>query len=75
MAPAIRRWVLRWFVALWVFSGVLFGAGGGIWLAERLLQATETSTDSWLLWSGVVLYFLVAGTLGRDYLRLIRALR
>lgn len=75
MASSIRKWALRWLVVLWVVSGVLFGAGIGVWLAERSLQAAKTSIDLWLFWSGVVLYFVVAGTLGRGYLRLIRALR
>jgi hypothetical protein len=75
MAVTLTRWKLRWFVALWVFSGVLIGAGVGFGFAESSLGAAETEIDSWLFWSGFVLYFVVAGTLGRGYLRLVRGLR
>lgn len=70
----IDRWSLRWFVALWVFCGIVIGSGLGIYAAERMLGASESNFDIWLIWLGLIGYLIVSGTLGRKYLRLIRSL-
>jgi len=74
MKNVIPLWTLRWFIALWVFSGMLIGAGAGMWFSETTFGARETFADSWFFWVGVILYFIVAGTLGRTYLRLVKLL-
>ena len=64
-------WHLRWFVALWVFSGMLMGVGAGVWLAGQTMGVRAKSIYGFS-WGGVVLYFVVAGTLGQTYLKLVR---
>lgn len=76
MKQIIGLWELRWFVALFVFAGMLIGFGAGVLL--RLSQSVETpflaSFGKWILGIGLVLYLVVVATLGRGYRRLIRTL-
>ncbi len=53
---------------------MLIGAGAGMWFAETTFGARETIADLWFFWIGIILYFIVAGTLGRTYLKLVKLL-
>ncbi len=71
----VKKWQLRWFVALWVFAGVLIGFGLGV-VHSKEIPLYALGNFGWsVFWIGVCVYLVVSGTLGRGYLRLIRSLK
>ncbi len=72
MKSLISKWQLRWFVVLWVFAGFMAGFGMGMW---KVGGGDIVLVGIWTFWIAIVIYLVVAGTLGRGYLRLIRELR
>ena len=70
----VTTWQMRWFVALWVFAGVLMGFGLGVVKSREIPDHLLRSFGWSVFWIGVGVYVIVSGTLGRGYLRLIQSL-
>ncbi len=70
----MSKWQLRWFVALWVFAGMMMGFGWGLEWSVRVDSSVLVVLGKSLFWIGLAVYLIVSGTLGRGYLKLIKSL-
>ena len=75
MKGAMGRWQLRWFVALWVFFGILMGFGLGVAYSFVISEGFGSGKGIDFFWIGLVAYLIVAVTLGRAYRRLVYSLK
>lgn len=70
----MKKWALRWFVALDVFAGMVMGLGLGIAYAETF-SAWSGKAGTVMFFTGLALYLIIGATLGRGYLQLIRGMK